>query len=165
MTYFKNCKTLQQLKIEYKHLVKMHHPDNGGSDEVIKAINADYERLKKILPDMDLDEKQQEINENTADQAGLSEALKNILEKVSKIPGIIIEVCGSWIWVSGNTYSVKDILKNLGFKFSGKKKMWYFREETEGCKTRYKRKERTMEDIRDLYGSEKVSYRGAAALS
>lgn len=43
--------------------------------------------------------------------------------------------------------------------------MWYYREETDGCKSRFKRKERTMNDIRDLFGSEKVAYKGAAALS
>ena len=49
MKYFKNIETLEQLRKEYKRLVKENHPDNGGSDEAIKIINAEYEELFKVL--------------------------------------------------------------------------------------------------------------------
>ena len=39
MKYFKNIKTLEELRKEYKRLVKENHPDNGGSVESIKTIN------------------------------------------------------------------------------------------------------------------------------
>ncbi|RED51239.1 J domain-containing protein [Aestuariispira insulae] len=45
--------TMQQLKIRYKELVKIHHPDlNGGDDEAeerLKQINQAYAVLKKNL--------------------------------------------------------------------------------------------------------------------
>ena len=51
-TYFVNVATLEELRKQYKKLIKMYHPDNvGGSDEDMKAINAEYERLFKILKD------------------------------------------------------------------------------------------------------------------
>lgn len=31
MKYFTNCKSLEELRKEYKKLVKENHPDNGGS--------------------------------------------------------------------------------------------------------------------------------------
>ena len=49
MTYFKNIETLEQLRKAYKDLLKKHHPDNGGSEETMKAINVEYEQLFKIL--------------------------------------------------------------------------------------------------------------------
>lgn len=42
--YFAACSTLDALKAEYKRLAKLHHPDCGGSDEIMAAINAEYLR-------------------------------------------------------------------------------------------------------------------------
>ena len=51
-TYFENVNTLEELRKQYKKLIKMYHPDNAfGSDEDMKAINTEYERLFKILKD------------------------------------------------------------------------------------------------------------------
>ena len=36
-----------------------------------------------------------------------------IIEQLLNYPDMLIEVCGSWIWVSGNTKEHKDILKAL----------------------------------------------------
>lgn len=36
MKYFTNCETLEELRKEYKRLVKENHPDNGGSEDAIK---------------------------------------------------------------------------------------------------------------------------------
>lgn len=38
MKYFTNCKTLEELRKEYKKLVKKNHPDMGGSEEEMKII-------------------------------------------------------------------------------------------------------------------------------
>lgn len=45
MKYFMNCKSLEDLKAEYRRLVKLHHPDLGGNTETMKAINDDPESL------------------------------------------------------------------------------------------------------------------------
>ena len=49
MTYFKNVETLEQLRKAYRDLLKKYHPDNGGSEEITKAINSEYEQLFKVL--------------------------------------------------------------------------------------------------------------------
>jgi curved DNA-binding protein CbpA len=48
--YFNHCKTLDQLKQEYKRLAKIHHPDCGGDDATMAAINAEYDELARKLP-------------------------------------------------------------------------------------------------------------------
>lgn len=53
MTYFNNIRTLEELRKEYKRLVKANHPDNGGSVETIKIINVEYEICFKILENAD----------------------------------------------------------------------------------------------------------------
>ena len=49
MKYFRECKNLEELRKEYKKLVKANHPDNGGSAEEIKIINVEYEQAMKIV--------------------------------------------------------------------------------------------------------------------
>lgn len=48
MTYFKNIKSFEDLKIQYKTLLKANHPDNGGDAEVMKEINVQFDALFPI---------------------------------------------------------------------------------------------------------------------
>ena len=43
MKYFIECKTLDELKKEYRRLAMIHHPDVGGTVEAMQAINAEFE--------------------------------------------------------------------------------------------------------------------------
>ena len=49
--YFVNANTLEQLRKQYKELLKKFHPDNGGSEDVMKAVNVEYDKLFKVLKD------------------------------------------------------------------------------------------------------------------
>ena len=49
--YFINVETLEQLRRQYKELLKKFHPDNGGSEEIMKAVNVEYDKLFKVLKD------------------------------------------------------------------------------------------------------------------
>ena len=49
--FFNNINSLEQLSKEYKRLLKLHHPDNGGTKEASQTINNEYEALFKILKD------------------------------------------------------------------------------------------------------------------
>lgn len=49
MKYFMNCKTLDELKREYRRLAMIHHPDVGGEVETMQAINAEYDNLFPAL--------------------------------------------------------------------------------------------------------------------
>ncbi len=40
-TYFKNVQTLDELRKQYKDILKRYHPDNGGSEDITKAINVE----------------------------------------------------------------------------------------------------------------------------
>ena len=156
--YFANCKTRSELRTAYKVLLKKHHPDNGGDVTIMQEINAEYAVLLHILPDVESEPKKTVRPEKEPE---LSAILKAVIDRISAIPGLQIEVCGKWIWVSGNTYPVKDVLKSAGFKFSGKKKMWYFREESDTERKYWKHKETDMGTIRMKYGSEMVNSRSA----
>lgn len=49
MKYFMNCKTLDELKREYRRLAMIHHPDVGGDVETMQAINAEFEASFPML--------------------------------------------------------------------------------------------------------------------
>lgn len=154
MKYFKNINTLEELRKQYKELLKKYHPDNGGDVEAMKSINVEYDSLFKTLKD--------KHNGNDADKNSYDnmkfdfeedEKLRDVLQHVIILENINIEIVGCWIWIDGNTYACKEILKGLGFKWAKEKKKWYFHTEKFRKKSH---KKLSMNDIRNYYGSTEV---------
>ena len=75
-----------------------------------------------------------------------------------KLDGLTVELCGCWLWISGNTKEHKEALKAAGCRWSKPKSMWYWRHPEDGRS--YYRSKSTMADIRTKYGSQ--VFRGAA---
>ena len=73
------------------------------------------------------------------------------------LDGVKIELCGTWLWVSGETKKHKETLKNNGFFYAPKKQMWYFRpaEQKKGKMRNYK--SWTYDDIKIKHGSETIT--------
>ena len=153
MKWFQNPDTLEDLKKQYKKLAFQHHPDLGGQTEDMQEINAEYERLFTTLKDT---HKNADGKFYTAREASTEAAdeFVDIIEKLIHMDGVEIEVCGSWVWVTGNTKDHKTELKALSFRWSRNKSAWYFHRD--GYRKRSK-KSLTLDQIRGLYGSEKVS--------
>lgn len=154
MNYFSICKTLNEVKQLYRTLAKENHPDKGGILEVMQAINNQYTiAIAKLAKGENLTES--EIENEIVN----AEAYKDAINSIINIEGIFIEICGGWIWVTGNTYPVRQTLKENCFMFASKKCAWYFRS------VEYKvnsRKKLSLDDIRTKYGSisigSKMSY-------
>lgn len=157
--YFNNTNTLEELRKQYKELLKQHHPDNGGNVSDMQEINSEYDRLFKILKNQHESNKANSNNTN-ADYNNMKydfaedEKLREMLNKIIHFKGIDIELVGAWIWVSGNTYAHKKELKELSFKWASQKKMWYWHSEVFRKKSR---KTLSMDDIRNYYGSTRVN--------
>ena len=172
-TYFKNVQTLEELRKQYKVLLKKYHPDNGnGSEEITKAINIEYERLFKLLKNNHDSRQHNAESGNKTSNAKSSydnmkydfaedSLLREMLQKVIYFSDITIEIIGNWIWVSGNTYPYRKELKDLGFKFAGQKKCWYWHSESFRKKSH---KKLSMGDIRNYYGSTEVETDGRRRL-
>ena len=78
----------------------------------------------------------------------------NIINVLTSLSDIEVEICGTWIWVSGNTKAHKEMLKELKFRYAHKKQAWYYH--TEPYRKRSKR-ELTLDEIRDMFDSEKYN--------
>ena len=46
--YFKNVKSFEDLKEQFKKLARENHPDAGGKVEVMQEINCEYDALFPI---------------------------------------------------------------------------------------------------------------------
>ena len=108
------------------------------------------------------------INESVANWADwLEETLEEasdfieILNDLIKYEGLKIEICGLWLWVSGDTKPIKETLKAHGLRYSKNKGAWYLN--TTGYVKWFKgRKAWSMNEIRSAYGS-KVFEKGTLA--
>lgn len=149
MKYFNDCKNLEELRKEYKKLVKANHPDNGGSAEEIKIINVEYEQAMKNLKNADTTENEWKYDPEK------DELFRDALNKIINLDAVMIEIIGCWIWVTGNTYGVKDALKAAGFKWCNNKKAWSWH----AGERYYKKSKRklSMDELRNLYGSEEIT--------
>ena len=129
MTYFKSINTLEELRKQYRDLLKIHHPDNGGNVSDMQEINAEYDKLFKALKDKheskSADGKESAYSKNMYDWKN-DKALRDVLEKIIHFNGIEINLVGAWIWLDGNTYQYKEELKGIGFKWSKNRKKWYW---------------------------------------
>ena len=150
MRFFVNCRTLDDLKAEYRRLVKIHHPDRGGDLETMKAINNDYQEAFEALKN---------AHNAQADEAHQTtetpEEFIEIVNKLLKLDGLDIELCGSWLWIGGNTREHKDALKAAGCRWSQNKKLWYWHHAEEG--SRWHKGKRTIGEIRAKYGSQHIA--------
>lgn len=141
--FFQFGLTEEELKKQYKKLAKQYHPDNGGDSEIMKAINNEFEKYTSFGEGNSKD--------TTSNNSTSRNNFTNIINSIINY-NIEIEICGSWIWLTGDTYSIKEELKNLGFRWSSSKKKWYYTEQ-EKSKTRFTQ---DMDKIRLKYGSEVI---------
>ena len=133
---FKNVSGINEAKKTYKILAKQLHPDVGGTEEEFKILNSVYNEL---------------IEHKIYFSSGvkIDIELEKIISLILHFENITIELIGSWIWVSGSTKEIKEKLKELGFRYASKKKMWYFGE----MKSKNMGKTKSMNDIKNKYGS------------
>ena len=155
MNYFEGVRTLDELRKQYRNLAFLHHPDKGGDTKVMQEINNQYEKLSKHLID---------CNENFSEKRKeweyqVSEELKQKLDRIIFLPNITIELIGSWLWVTGNTYSIRSILKQENFRFSHTKTAWYWHS---GEFIKRSGLVLTLDELKDFWGCQqiesKVSY-------
>jgi curved DNA-binding protein CbpA len=144
---FKGIEGINEAKKVYKQLAKKLHPDVGGSNELFKMLNSIYNNIL-------------ENGIYFSNEIKFDLELEKIISQILHYENIIIEVVGNWIWLSGETKSIKDKLKELNFKWASKKKMWYYGE----MKGRNP-KEKSIEEIKSKYGCETVKNKQKEKLS
>lgn len=166
MTYFRNCRTIEDVKRTYRDLAKKLHPDCGGNAEEFKKMSAEYQtafnRYKNIHESKQEDSKADQQETYTKETTEMPEQFAEIINAVIGLAGIKIEIIGSWVWVSGNTFVHKETLKAAGFIWSKTKKAWY----NAGTKLSGKWRGRySMNGLRARWGTQEVKTKDTAKLT
>jgi len=141
-------KDLDALKKQYIKLSKKYHPDAGGTTIQFQQLQNEYNiLLNKILNNSQLNQSQKQ-NEKDLDLA-----IREIVDNLINIDGLNVELIGKWLWISGNTYPVKTILKQAGLTFIKKEgnPFWVYK----GVEST-SRGQSSMEEIRKKYGVYKI---------
>jgi len=150
MNYFVGCQTQDEFKQRYKELAKKNHPDLGGCSEDMKAINEEYEKgFRENYKKSGTEYEGMDVEDLLKEDRELREKLYAILG----IEGIEIELCGTWLWLTGNTREVRDVLKRNDFKWARKKSAWYFHT---GAYSKRGKKRFTLDEIRVMHGSANI---------
>lgn len=151
MTYFTNINTLEELKKAYRKLAAKLHPDNGGTKEEMQALNAEYEAIFARVKNIHTTSDGKTYTKETTETA---EMFRNVIEKIINL-NVNIDICGSWVWVYGDTYKVKNELKAAGLAWASRKKMWYWHA-PEDVPMHHKKSGFEYAEIKRMHGCETV---------
>lgn len=112
--------TAQDLRSAYLQACKQYHPDvNPNGLELMKLINLAYEFLTKHTGKWSY--------KSANSKPSIIDDISEIFDKIKRFNGIEAEVCGIFLWLSGETWRYKKQLKECGFRWSHNKFAWYWR--------------------------------------
>lgn len=148
ITYFSDCKTIEEAKRLYHKLAVANHPDLGGDLEIMQQINAEYDIIAKQLANIHESASGERYTAQT-ENTEIPSDFRDIINSIIHFKGVNIELIGRWIWLTGNTYSYKEHIKKLGFSYASQKKAWYWHTVEDSTTNR---KKMTLEQIKEKYG-------------
>lgn len=148
---FDQFNTVSEVKQAYKKQAFKLHPDRGGTHESFVEMQAQYLAKLKSLNGQEstgFDNKSHTYYYNESVETEVMEKITELLNL--KADDLEIELCGTWLWISGNTRAYKEKLKELSLKWHSKRSKWYFHTKN----THKKRMSKlSFDQIRLAYGS------------
>lgn len=155
--YLKNVNTIEELKKLYKKMAFKLHPDiTGDNGENMKILNNEYDHLYPIIGKQNgKTYKPSSVKENNYNS--YDDEFKEMIEKLIKLKmeNVTIEVCGWFIYITGETKPYKEKLGKNGLKlWYSHQKGWYYKPSW------YKGSKHaawSMDKIREVYGSSVVN--------
>lgn len=155
LKWFKDCKTIEDVKRVYKTLAVKYHPDfNHDTDttDTMQEINNEYETAFNIFKNIHTAQGDNAAENEAAETTETPDMFKDIINSLIHCDGVQIDIVGSWVWLTGNTFIHKDVIKSLGFKWASKKKAWYWH--TDEYKSTHSKM--TLDEIKTKYGCQNV---------
>ena len=167
MKYFKDLSSMEAVKKQYRKLAMQYHPDRGGNEEIFKIINNEYEEALEISRINETKKAKTKKEEDfIKSQYMNSRDFREKIDKLIKLDNIEIEICGTWLYISGKgTYNHKEYLKSeFGAFWSKSKKCWCISPQGKDFRKSRGYKGRNMSSIRNTYGSTKIKSEGSLCI-
>lgn len=149
MKYFNDISSLESLRRHYNELAKQYHPDINHAPDAVRVmqdINAEYAAACEWLKRHDSENLNCYSNTDPAQYP-------EVIGKVIFLNDITIEICGSWVWLTGQTWLHAAQLKEAGFFFSRSKKAWYW---SDNIRAKHYRGHYSLKEIREKFGAQNV---------
>lgn len=127
-----------------------YHPDRGGDTKIMQEIVSEYDlKFKSLKSAYNFEQRKANKPETTE----TPDKFREIIEVLVSLNGIKVELCGSWLWISGSTYQHREVLKKAGCQWSKAKNKWYWYYREAGKSYKKTRGFYSMNQIRNKYGS------------
>ena len=159
--YFVDCATLDALKAAYRKAALQYHPDLGGDTATMQAINAEYAARFEVLKRGQNERAAEDTTGRTQATTETAADFVGIINMLLHMDGLTVELCGRWLWIGGNTKKHKEELKAAGCRWSSVKKLWSWHHAEDD--THWHRGNKSMQQIRNKYGSERFNARNTDA--
>lgn len=118
------CKTIAGVKRMYFLHVTTNHNNGTLTADMLQQLNDDFDyRINELLTVAEITE--QELNKKTK----FFTRFRRAIEYLVNVPGIKLEMLGQWLWVTGDTFNAREILRQFGYYFARAKSAWYFKNE------------------------------------
>lgn len=154
MQYFRHIDhrtPIEEIMRQFHELAMRFHPDKGGSNEDMAAILAEFAALKRTHSHIHQASNGSVYESDSQDDGPqVPEGFEDIIQALVTIDGIEVEIVGTWVWVSGDTYPNRGRLKELGFRWAKSHQKWYLAGDSGG---RHRRSGKTFDEIVATYGS------------
>lgn len=141
--------TLEEVKKARRSLMLKFHTDINPNGEVFaKAINNAYDFLCKLTFPLNCESKLES-------KSYLFDLFSDILKDFSHCNDVNFEICGVYLWATGNIEEYEDLFDKSPFTYASKKNAWYFCPKKLMGKRRRK-KTFSMDEIRDRHGHQRI---------
>lgn len=146
--------TIDEVKKAYRKAALKYHPDrNPAGLEMMKAVNSAWDYLQEVFSKSNSEFLNNEKATDEKQTADYGDELNAALNALIQMQGLTLEICGIWVWITGDTKTHKEALKQIGCRWAPKKKAWYFRPSF-WERSAFSRGKLSMAEIRLKYGSE-----------
>jgi hypothetical protein len=107
--------TQERIKHAYRKLCAVHHPDRGGKTEAMQIVNLAYARAKLIEP-------------YVLERAPLSYAAQQLIKWLELNKAYLFYEIDTRnkIWIDGDTYDFREVLKRFKCRWNPDIRKWYF---------------------------------------
>lgn len=136
---FKDCKTTKEA-LQLFNSIKNNLENLDGDNDQLQEVSTEFYKRCEMINGKIEDEKERASNRLAI----------GAIHKVKMLPNVIMEIIGTWVWVTGKTYNFREQIKEAGYTYSRSKNAWYFKTED----TPYRKYGKmTLEEIRDKHAA------------